>query len=71
MPDYKLYHLDPHSGHITKAEERVAADDDAALVDARERRSDHPLELWCGRRKVGRVDVIPEGAAFVPDDPTA
>ena len=68
MPDYRLYHLDPHSGHIVGADELAAADDDAAFLDARARHCDHPLELWCGGRKVGRVDIVPEGAAFVRHD---
>jgi hypothetical protein len=52
MPYYRLYHLDPHTGHIDRAEELFAADDVAAVHDLQQRRSPHPLELWLGGRKV-------------------
>ena len=64
MPHYRLYHLDSHSGHIRTAEELFAADDETALHDLGQRRLDHPLELWEGGRKVGRVDAPPEAAAL-------
>ena len=63
MPHYRVYHLDPHSGHINHAEDLDAADDVAALADARQRQCDYPLELWQGARKVSRVDALPELAA--------
>lgn len=64
MPYYRLYHLDPHSGHINRAEELFAADDVAAMYEVQQRRCDHPLELWERGRKVGRTDPAPEAAAF-------
>lgn len=66
MPDYRLYHLDPHTGHINKAEELFAADDVAAMYEVQQRACAHPFELWSGSRKVGRVDAIIEGAASAP-----
>lgn len=69
MPDYRLYHLDQNSGHITRADELFAADDEAALADVRGRGLAHPLELWCGPRKVARVDAIRDAAALVPRQP--
>lgn len=64
MPDYRLYLLDRDSGHIRAAEELQAADDAAAVHRIRLRGNAEPLELWCGPRKVCRIDGKPEGAAF-------
>jgi hypothetical protein len=64
MPYYRLYHLDPHTGHIYSADELFAADDVAAMHDLQQRQCDHPLELWELGRKVGRIDAIPEAAAL-------
>jgi hypothetical protein len=66
MPYYRLYHLDQHTGHISKAEELFAADDVAAMHDLQHRNSPHPLELWERGRKVGYVDAAPEAAAMSP-----
>lgn len=63
MPYYRLYHLDPHTGHINGAEEIFAADDVAAVHDLHQRNSDHPLELWKGGRKVVRLDARQQMAA--------
>ena len=64
MPYYRLYHLDPFTGHIRTAEELFAADDVGAMYEVQQRRSDHPLELWERGRKVGRTDPAPEAAAY-------
>ena len=69
MPYYRLYHLDPHTGHITSADESFAAGDLAALQEMLARQGDHPLELWDRGRKVGRTDAVPEAAAFVRTSP--
>ena len=66
MPYYRLYHLDPHTGHIEGAEDFHAADDGTAILDLHGRQSDHPLELWQEGRKVVRLDVMPPVAAQVP-----
>jgi len=65
MPYYRLYHLDPHTGHIDRAEELFAADDVAAIHDLQQRNGTRPLELWQQGRKVVRLDAIPEMAASV------
>ena len=65
MPYYRLYHLDPHTGHINRAEEIFAADDVAAAHDLQQRNIDHPLELWDGGRKVVRLDARPDMARSV------
>lgn len=64
MPYYRLYHVDPHTGHINRAEEIFEADDVSAFNAMQQRRCDHPLELWEHGRKVGRSDAAPEAAAF-------
>jgi hypothetical protein len=57
MPWYRLYHLDPHSGHFQRAEELFAADDVSAIHDLQLRQADHPLELWEQGRKVVHIDA--------------
>ena len=64
MPDYRLYILDRDSGHIQTAETFSAADDGAAVHRVRLRGRTEPLELWCGARKLLRVDAQPDAAAF-------
>jgi hypothetical protein len=64
MPNYRLYHLDRHTGHIVRADEMFAADDVAAIHELQLRQSDHPLELWREGRKVVRLDALPEVASF-------
>lgn len=59
MPHYRLYHLDPHTGHINKAEDVFAADDVAAIHDLQLQQCDHPRELWQQKRKVARLDATP------------
>ena len=63
MPGYRLYRLHPHSGHITGAEEFHASDDVSAVHHIQHRSFDVPVELWCGGRKVTRIDAAPEMAA--------
>jgi len=50
--------MHPYSGHIERFAEFEAPDDEAALALAREHVGDNPLELWCERRKVSRIDAI-------------
>lgn len=66
MPDYRLYLLDPHSGHIEGVEQFHSADDVEAICLVNQRRDDVPTELWCGGRKVSRFDASPEMAATAP-----
>jgi hypothetical protein len=63
MPWYRLYHLDPHSGHIERAEDLFGADDVAAIYELQQRGTQHPLELWESGRKVVHLDAVPEIAA--------
>ena len=64
MPYYRLYHLDPHTGHINRADEIHAADDAAAMRELQQRHCAHPLELWERGRKVGWSHAVPDAAAF-------
>lgn len=56
MPDYRLYLLDPHSGHIDGVEQFHTADDVEAICLVQDRRDTIPTELWCAGRKVARFD---------------
>ena len=66
MPDYRLYLMNRHSGHIDGVETFHSADDVEAICLIRERAGPVPLELWCGGRKVIRFDAAPDTAAAVP-----
>ena len=63
MPDYRLYRMNPHNGHIDGVEEFHSGDDVEAILLVQNRRRDVPAELWCGERKVIRLDALPAGAA--------
>lgn len=65
MPDYRLYRMNPHSGHIDGVEEFHSGDDVEAILLVQSRQCDAPVELWCGGRKVMRLDALPEAAAAV------
>ena len=56
MPIYRLYSLNPHSGHIDWAEEIDAADDVEAVAIVRDRPRKSGVELWQEGRKVLRLD---------------
>ena len=66
MPDYRLYRLDPHSGHFTGVEEISADDDVEAICLTNLRLVEEPAELWRGGHKVARFDTRPEQAATAP-----
>ena len=59
MAYYRLYFMDPRSGHIAAFEAIEAPDDEAALLAAEKHRGWQPLELWCGGRKVQRLEAVP------------
>jgi hypothetical protein len=59
MPSYQLYHMDPYTGHIDRAEQLHACDDVAAVHGLQQREEDHPRELWRAGRKVARIDAPP------------
>jgi hypothetical protein len=62
---YRLYLLADPDGRFIGFEEIDAADDVEAVHLAERHRGEHPLELWCGRRKVRNFPVRPSiGASF-------
>lgn len=62
MTYYRLYFMDPRSGHIA-AFESIEAEDDAAAIAAAERHLGwQPLELWCQGRKVQRIEALQAAA---------
>jgi hypothetical protein len=63
MPDYRLYLMNPHSGHIEGVEEFHSGDDVEAILLVQGRQRSVPVELWCGARKVIHVDAPPEAVA--------
>lgn len=60
MAYYRLYHLDPFSGRIDRAEEIDAADDIEALALARASQREADVELWQEHRKVHRLEALPD-----------
>jgi hypothetical protein len=66
MPDYRLYLLNPHDGHIDGVEVLRAPGDDAAIDLVQARAGPIPLELWQEGRKLLRVGGAPEMAAATP-----
>jgi hypothetical protein len=54
---YRLYLMNARSGHIEGVEEFDAPDDGHAINQSFAFAGDRPLELWCGGRKVGRVEA--------------
>lgn len=65
LPDYRLYLLNPHSGHIDGVEEFHSGDDVEAVCLVAQRQAAVPMELWSGGRKISRFDALPETAAAV------
>ena len=66
MPDYRLYLLNRHSGHIDGVEEFHSADDVEAICLVGQKERDVSTELWCRSRKIARFDARPEAAAMAP-----
>ena len=57
MSYYRLYFMCARSGHIMKFAEYEAPDDQSAIALALEHEGEQALELWCGRRKVTRIEA--------------
>lgn len=64
MPSYQLYHMDPYTGHIERAEQLHAADDVSAVHGLQQRDEDHPRELWRAGRKVAHFDALRRGGGL-------
>ena len=59
MAYYRLYFMDPRSGHIIAFEPIEAAADEVAIRLAERHVGWQPLELWCQGRKVRRFEAAP------------
>jgi hypothetical protein len=57
VPDYRLYLLNPRSGHIDGVEEFSSTDDVEAICLVDQRCRDVPTELWQGARKLCSFDA--------------
>jgi hypothetical protein len=57
MTEYRLYFLHRYSGQIVRTETFNAADDRTAVADIQQRGSPEAMELWCGSRKVMRLEA--------------
>lgn len=68
MPDYRVYRLDPITGHIEGAEDFQASDDAEAGCLVRQRILRAPMELWRGGTKVALYQPDPERAELPPMD---
>lgn len=66
VPDYRLYRMNPQSGHIDGVEDFHSGDDVEAILLVQNRRHVVPVELWCGGRKVVRLDAGPDVTAVKP-----
>ena len=66
MPYYRLYHLDPDTGHFDGAEEMFAVDDVAAIHFVQLHAYGVPVELWQGGRKIRRIDATPAARGYAP-----
>jgi len=60
---YRLYLLSGAEGSFVGIKEIEAPDDVEALKAARDHVGTHPLELWCGKRRVKAIPAQDSGAA--------
>lgn len=56
---YRLYFMNLVTGHIDRYEEFDASDDQMAISIGAAWVGDQPIELWCGQRKVYRIEAGP------------
>ncbi|HEY6048777.1 MAG TPA: hypothetical protein VIV07_07005 [Sphingomicrobium sp.] len=56
---YRLYFMDPFSGHIDHFREFEAEDDAAAMAIAQRWHDGRPMELWNRHRKLKRWNEVP------------
>ena len=58
MAYYRLYFMHPLTGHIERVHELEAASDKEAIRQIEDKQGREPLELWCGVRKVHRIEAV-------------
>ena len=58
MAYYRLYFMDPRTGHISAFESIDADSDEAAAAAAEKHVGWQALELWCHGRKVQRFEAV-------------
>ena len=63
MAYYRLYFMDPRSGHISAFEAIEADDDQAAITISEKHLGWQPLELWCEGRKVQRFEAVTDASS--------
>lgn len=56
MHCYRLYFFDFQTLHIDRFAQFEAPDDRGALALATEHEGANPLELWCGHRRIARIE---------------
>lgn len=69
MPYYRLYFMRPATSHIERFADFHAPNDEVAILLARDHEGPQPLELWCGQRKVKRLDPAGDTAAVLRAEP--
>ena len=65
MAHYRVYFMNPCNGHIERFLELERGDDESALAFVREQPAGQPMELWCGHRKVARVELDDHASRIV------
>ena len=58
VKDYRLYFLDPYSGHIDEVEELVAEGDEQAIELAGRKGHGRAMELWHRHHKLRHWDEV-------------
>ncbi|MBV9881842.1 MAG: hypothetical protein JO276_02415 [Sphingomonadaceae bacterium] len=61
MSYYRLYFLDAQAKHIKGFDEFEAASDAEAIARADSQGARAPCELWCGRKRLHRVESAVTG----------
>ena len=57
MSYYRIYFMNSSNGHIDRAEDLQARDDQEAIATTNPLVDGQPVELWCGTRKVLRFET--------------
>lgn len=63
---YRLYFMNPVSGHIDRFLDFAAENNVRAIVAAHEHEGDVPLELWCEHKRICRIAPLPIRPSVTP-----